>query len=236
MLPTMRTARTWFGWGTGLLALLIAASAPRAASDGGGGKEKSSGIVSPTLRLKAVRSTYHLRDPDGLRRRIEAAKRSEAEEEAAATAGREPDRKAHVEYPEPPAIDLTLTIENKSARFIRLWNRGDDRGPFNIVLRGAGAVSVSPRRMNTMELRMPEPLVLAPGAKHVIHLDRLVSGTRGDVQSHWTAAGRYQISVEWHTGLAASATRPDDGHLQDIQDWRPITLTSNPVTVTVQSP
>jgi hypothetical protein len=225
------------GWGIGLLVLLVTGGTTRAHTRGGGDKATAPEPAAVTLRLQAVQSTYHLRDPADLRRWIEAAKRSEADEEAAALAGRQPDPKSHVAYPEPPAIDLTLTVENSSKKFGRLWNRGDDRGPLNIVLRGAGAVSVSPHRMHTMELRMPQPLLLAPGAKHVIHLDRLISGSRGDVQSYWTAAGQYQISIEWHTALAPGATtRPDDVAFEETKEWRTITLTSNPVTVTVRSP
>ncbi|HEX2659964.1 MAG TPA: hypothetical protein VHU40_16890, partial [Polyangia bacterium] len=69
---------------------------------------------------------------------------------------------------------------------------------------------------------------------------RLVSGSRDDDQSYWTAPGPYQISVEWHTALSPSSkTRPDDDVDQfphESKGWRPTTLTSNPVTVTVQSP
>jgi hypothetical protein len=231
MLSAMPRARRPFRWRIGLLIFLVAGSALPAGAIEEGAKATGSEYVTPRLR-----------DPAGLRRRLEAARRSEADEQAALTAGRDPDPKAHVEYPRPPAIDLRLTVENRSKKFVRLWNLGDDRGPFTIVLRGEGAVTVSPRRLRTMVLRKPRPLVLAPGTKHVIHLDRLAFGFRGDDRAYWTSSGQYQISVEWHTALAPSTTtRPHDDPFHDdpfgdTGQWRTTTLTSNPVTVTVRSP
>ena len=171
--------------------------------------------------------TYHLRDARNLRRELDDARRSEADEQA-----------ADVKFPEPPAIDLLLTIRNVSGKFVRMWNhRGDDRGTLTISLRGAGAVTVSPKRTRLLYSRMSPPLVLAPGETKVVRLHRLVSGFRGDgVHAYWTAPGQYEVSVEWRTAVApARNTKPpyasDDGEV-----WRPTTLTSNAVTIGVKSP
>jgi hypothetical protein len=197
-------------------------------------------FVIPTLTLKAVRSTYHLRDASNLKRRLEDARRSEADEQGAHAAGRNPDPKAHVEYPEPPAIDLLLTIRNASRKFVRRWDRGDGV-TLTISLQGAGAVTASLQQERPAVLIVPRPVVLAPGETRAIRLHRLLSGFRGDtVHAYWTEPGQYQVSVEWRTAVApARNTKPperppyasDDGEV-----WRPITVTSNAVTIRVKSP
>ena len=198
--------------------------------------------VIPTLTLKAVRLTYHLRDASNLRRRLEDARRSEADEQASHAAGRNPDSKAHVEYPEPPAIDLLLTIRNASRKFVRMWDRGDDRGTLTISLQGAGAVTASPARSRVPVLIMPRPLVLAPGETRAVRLHRLLSGLRGDaVHAYWTEPGRYQVSVEWRTAVAPARNtkapeRSPYASSDDGAGWRPTTLTSNAVTIRVKSP
>ena len=231
-MPTTRTPSQT------LAVIILVAGLAAAAPEASGGTNDG---AAPTLILKAVKSTYHLRDAARLRSQLEAARRSQAAEQAAYAAGNAPDPKAHVEYPEPPTIDLSLTVTNTSKAVLRMRRPGDDRSPLTLSLQGEGAVTVSPGHLHTMELNESAPLVLAPGKSQTFHLERLASGFRNDDRyAYWTSPGEYRVSVQWRTAIApvgktSPSQRPADVP-EEGNDWRPTTLSSNSVTITVKSP
>ena len=234
MLGAMPTARTP---SRSLCLILLVGGLAAPATEASGTNDSA----APTLILKAVKSTYHLRDAVALKSQLEAARRSQAAEQAADAAGNAPDPKAHVEYPEPPTIDLSLTVTNTSKAVLRMRRPGDDRSPLTLSLQGEGAVTVSPGHLHTMELNESAPLVLAPGKSQTVHLERLASGFRDDDRyAYWTSPGEYRVSVQWRTAIApvgktSPPQRPADVPDEE-NDWRPTTLSSNSVTITVKCP
>lgn len=214
-----------------IAAALSALSGPRVqAADATGGKKSNHDPQPLTLVLKAVLSTYHLRDGAAVKNDLEAARRSNAAEMAAdgATTGTPP---PHVGYPEPPTVDLQLTITNHSKGTVQLMDRSDDRATLTLVLEGPGAVSARPQRLRTMDMRESPPLILAPGKSHSFRFNRLASGFRGDSDvAYWTSPGDYRVTVRWKTPIARGAG------IMRGDDWSEATLTSNAVTVKVKTP
>ena len=225
-------------WPIGLAALAVAgACQPRAASPTPAPVDAAARPAPPlTLRLEAVQSTYHLGDGAKLKQQIEAAERAE---KTKVPGGRRP---GTVVYPDPPAVDLRLTITNTSKAALQMWDRGDDRGNLSLLLEGPGAVLATPIQFGTLKLMMDTPLVLDAGQTRTMEFTSLSSGPRGNAYlAYWTLPGDYRVGVVWATAIQPArkiTDNRDDDFLAHFArgDWTAINLTSNAVTVKVISP
>jgi hypothetical protein len=134
---------------------------------------------------------------------------------------------------DPLPVELTLEITNRANHEVALFSDGDDRVEIRLALKGPGVVVMAPHLMSTMEVRVVEPTRLGPGKSYRIPLTRLAYGRRGEAaQAYWTAAGRYTLTASLKTAI-----KPPLPGAQPLEEgFAPITLTSNPVTLTVTTP
>jgi hypothetical protein len=170
-----------------------------------------------TAKLTLAKTTYPL-DLDGLTPEQFRSALKEAEETG--------------QTPNPPAVELTLTLTNTSDKEVSIWGSGD---PVRVVLelKGKGAVTIKPKRAVTQEFRVPNPVTLAPGKSYTISLKRLQFGFRGLAeQAYWTEAGDYTLTAHFITAIA-----PPPPGSKDIQDgFGCVRLSSKPIKIKVEAP
>jgi hypothetical protein len=104
----------------------------------------------------------------------------------------------------PPKVNLTLRLTNTGQAEIK-FPVGGDESWVDLELKGAGALSVSPRLMTTMEFRMGKPVTLKPGDHQDVPIRSLASGRREIGKfSYWTEPGDYTL-VATFNGRSAGA-------------------------------
>lgn len=95
----------------------------------------------------------------------------------------------------PPAVDVTLEIENRgdTPQTLKI---GGDESRIVLTLEGPGAVNADLMIAMTMEYRFGTAITLAPGARHEIPIQSLRSGARGIARGcWWTEPGVYRLSA-----------------------------------------
>ncbi len=102
--------------------------------------------------------------------------------------------------PEPPTVDLTLTIKNTCDKALTL-NTGGDASRLRLHLVGPEAVNLADLPvMMSRELRLGKNVTLRPGESVDIQIDRLAWGMRDLTgRSYWLRPGRYWIRAEYIT-------------------------------------
>jgi hypothetical protein len=135
-------------------------------------------------------------------------------------------------YPPAPAVDLVLELRNTSDKEVHIWTSGD---PVVLALKleGPGAMNVPLKALAfTLEFRLPKATALAPGKSVEIPIKSLSHGHRGvAARSYWTAPGEYTLTASYKTGIAP----PPPGSKRAEDGFGLVTITSNPVKLTVES-
>ncbi len=104
-------------------------------------------------------------------------------------------KEARGKEPEPPAVEVELVLTNTSDQPITI-RPGHDAQILELTLEGPGAVIHERRVAMTMDYRMGEPLVIAPGKSHALPIERLAFGKRGITKyAYWTKPGTYKLSA-----------------------------------------
>jgi len=190
------------------------------------------------LRLVALQKTYTVvGDGAPLRHEIEEARRAEAAEQAAMAA--EPDSRQRLRMaigqgnhaPRPLAVNLAFEVINRSAASVEILSYGSDSVTLRLLVKGPEVAVLTPRRLQTMELRRGRPITLAPGERYRVPIGHLAYGHRGDEErAYWTRPGTYSI-----TATLVTAQRPaPPGAQADEQGFAMVTVTSNPIRVEVR--
>jgi hypothetical protein len=101
----------------------------------------------------------------------------------------------HRDLPPAPGVDLVLTFRNTGDKAIALDPEIQPR--FHLV--GGGAVNhpATPYQVGIQFLDRPEPVTLAPGATHTVHVNSLECGSGGlDGRPYWVLPGEYALHVK----------------------------------------
>jgi hypothetical protein len=119
--------------------------------------------------------------------------------------------------PPPPAISLDLALVNNGDRptTVRI---GDAEPTLSLEVHGDGVVRLPASDAATPSFLEPVALQLAPGERHIVHIDRLIDGSPGRLEYiYLTEPGEYALTAR----LRANA------------DGQVITVTSGPVRIRV---
>jgi hypothetical protein len=102
--------------------------------------------------------------------------------------------------PEPPSVELTLTIQNTCDKALTL-NKGGDVSRLRLHLVGPEAVNLADLPvMMSRELRPGKDVTLQPGESMDIQIDQLAWGMRNLTgRSYWLRPGRYWIRAGYTT-------------------------------------
>jgi hypothetical protein len=122
--------------------------------------------------------------------------------------------------PPPPAISLELELVNTGKRPVEL-RPGDETSALVLEITGDGVIRI--KAPKAQELEEPEflrtqPLQLDPGKKHILHIDRLIAGSRGNMEYiYLTEPGEYTLTAS----------------LRLTADGKVVTVTGAPVQIKV---
>ncbi len=99
--------------------------------------------------------------------------------------------------PDPPTVDFTLRILNRSDQPFELM-RGSDKEQIKIELTGPGAIDAPAYVKMSREIRQGKPFTLKPGKWLSLPIKRLSHGLRGVSQyAYWTRPGKYKLKVTY---------------------------------------
>ncbi len=133
--------------------------------------------------------------------------------------------------PQPPAVDLKVTIKNTGKETIMVYNTGDPV-VLTLNLEGKGAINSPSNLAFTTEFRLPQGVGLEPGKTIEFPVKRLSSGARGASQfSYWTAPGEYELVATWVTGVSPKPAGSED----QGDGYGRVTLTSAPFKIKVEA-
>jgi predicted anti-sigma-YlaC factor YlaD len=97
--------------------------------------------------------------------------------------------------PPPPAVALELALVNDGKRPVEV-RLGDVVPTLELELQGDGVLRLPADQAPAPEFLQPRSLQLEPGQRHVIHVDRLVAGSRGQVEYiYLTEPGEYTLTA-----------------------------------------
>jgi hypothetical protein len=119
--------------------------------------------------------------------------------------------------PPPPAISLKLALVNNGKRptHVRL---GDTEPTLSLEVQGAGVLRIAVPDAAEPEFLKPQSLQLEPGKSHIIQIDRLIAGSRGNLEFiYLTEPGEYTLTAR----------------LRLIVDGQVVTVTAEPVRIQV---
>lgn len=132
--------------------------------------------------------------------------------------------------PEPPAVNLKVTLTNTGSKALDVWTKGDPV-VLTLNLKGKGAKSIDPPIAMTQEFRLPVKTTIDAGKSVEFPVKILKSGHRGLTRyTYWTEAGAFGLTATLKTGVSpapAGAPKLDDG-------FGEVTLTSAPFKITVK--
>jgi hypothetical protein len=132
--------------------------------------------------------------------------------------------------PAAPKVDLTLEVKNTSNKTVTIW-AGGDPVVIDFVLKGKGAVSISPLVAVTREFRLPVAKEIEVGKSISIPVKSLAGGFRGVSQlNYWTAPGEYELTAKLRTGLSPIP----EGAKGFMDGFCEVKLTSAPLKITVE--
>jgi hypothetical protein len=97
-----------------------------------------------------------------------------------------------------PVVDLLIEITNTSDKPVTIMIGGDD-APLRFELKGPGAVSTT-TFFTTLELRISQPVTIAPGKSFTHPVTRLASYPRYKTNWYWTEPGEYTLTAHWQLG------------------------------------
>jgi hypothetical protein len=171
------------------------------------------------LRLINHQSTYHLnlsgQTGEEFRRQLEQLRQAPPGWISLDTA------------PEPPTVDLDLEIHNNSTSETEIWLGGDEV-ELTLELTGPGAVTLPIGGPFLTHIVVSEPITIAPGASHVIHLTHLRHGFRDySAATYWTEPGEYTLTANFQLGRPPGT--PENEHGEPHGPW----LSSEPVRIQV---
>lgn len=100
------------------------------------------------------------------------------------------------------AIDMQIEVRNTGSKPLRVWLSGDPV-EFILDLQGPGAVNRDRGLPFTTEFRGPGTIKIEAGKSHVIPLNSLYSGFRGQArESSWTQPGEHSLTVNLVTAVS----------------------------------
>ncbi len=124
--------------------------------------------------------------------------------------------------PPPPAISLELVLVNTGKRPVEM-RVGDEASTLSLDIPEDGVIRIKvpqTQRPEEPEFMRPQALQLDPGKQHVLHIDRLIAGWRGNLEYiYLTEPGEYT--------LTASLRLTVDGHV--------VTVTGTQVRIKVRN-
>jgi hypothetical protein len=124
--------------------------------------------------------------------------------------------------PLPSEISLELVLVNTGKRPVEV-RLGDETPTLSLELTGDGVVRMSAPKAQKQEepdFLRTQALQLEPGKKHIFHIDRLIAGSRGNLEYiYLTEPGEYT--------LTASLRLTADGHV--------VTVTGTPLRIKVRN-
>jgi hypothetical protein len=124
--------------------------------------------------------------------------------------------------PPPPAISLELVLVNTGKRPVEM-RLGDEASTLSLDIPEDGVIRMmapQTQRPEEPEFMRPQALQLDPGKQHILHIDRLIAGSRGNLEYiYLTEPGEYT--------LTASLRLTADGHV--------VTVTGTPVRIKVRN-
>lgn len=132
--------------------------------------------------------------------------------------------------PDPPAVELEVTVKNTSDKPVTVWTKGDPV-VLTLTLKGKGAENLEPPLAFTREFRGPEGVELAPGKAHTFTVKSLSSGFRGRSKfAYWTAAGEYELTATLKTGMSPAPEKAKDAG----EGFGEVTVNSKPFKIKVE--
>jgi hypothetical protein len=114
--------------------------------------------------------------------------------------------------PSPPAVPIALELNNDSSRFLQV-RLGDAATRLTLDVRGKGVVRVPAVGVAEPAFLRPRALRLEPGQHEVLHVDRLIAGSRGRLEYiYLTEPGEYTMTAHLRVtagGTVATVTSPE---------------------------
>jgi hypothetical protein len=99
------------------------------------------------------------------------------------------------ELPPPPPVGLELELKNTGVRPLEV-RLGGDESDLSLDVKGPGVLRLPAPSREAPPLLRPQTLRLAPGASHLLPLERLIAGSRGHVEYvYLTEPGEYPLTV-----------------------------------------
>jgi len=136
-------------------------------------------------------------------------------------------------YPDPPAVDIVLELRNTSTKEIKV-QVGGTHNTLMLKLSGPGALEYALRnRITPKFVKAPQTVKLAPGKSvAALVIKSLSYGYRGSGnRAFWTAPGEYTLKASYKTAISP----PPQGAKGDLQGFVPVTVTSAPLKIKVES-
>ncbi len=136
------------------------------------------------------------------------------------------------DYPPAATVDLSLELKNTGGRDIQI-RMGGTTNVIDLDLQGPDALTVELKGRITNKLIIaPKTITLEHDQSQTVSITSLAFGFKGSHNAYWLAPGKYVLTASYKTTVSpapAAATPADEG-------YGAVTITSAPLTITVEQP